>query len=355
MPARPGARRRLCSAFVIALLSSFGERSFAASSRPDAQARAASALESDSELRRAQLGFYDPLDRGGSWLTVHSLPFPSRSRQCGTMSKQEPLNVVISADSDPTIRDFDGLLDYAYSIGFSPQCFNWYDSGSQQAANLGDGNEIVNQTTILRSNYDDPILGTCAQSLQGGNHFRVFRQNGSLADSGAWFLAVSREHNLGKGHMIVKNGYDLGRDEVVSLATNSDGTRSPISKALYTATVKAVQGPAYFGNLTRDDINHGIMIDGRIAVLTVSILEPGNGSKPSTTWIATISLTEFVVFIVTVVFVVLSIGLFCFIRHRHHKHRGDMFTSSWPGRDESRAGLASRGKRDEFPLLDRSE
>lgn len=119
------------------------------------------------------------------------------------MSKQEPLNVVISADSDPTIRDFDGLLDYAYSIGFSPQCFNWYDSGSQQAANLGDGNEIgkcekdrrsivkkcelttrpaisVNQTTILRSNYDDPILGTCAQSLQGGNHFRVFRQNGSL-------------------------------------------------------------------------------------------------------------------------------------------------------------------------------
>lgn len=74
--------------------------------------------------------------------------------------------------------------------------------------------------------------------------------------------------------------YDLGRDEVVSLATNSDGTRSPISKALYTATVKAVQGPAYFGNLTRDDINHGIMIDGRIAVLTVSILEPGNGSKP---------------------------------------------------------------------------
>lgn len=101
---------------------------------------------------------------------------------------------------------------------------------------------LVNQTTILRYNYDDPVFGTCSQSLQGGNHLRVFKQNGTQvsishltlslslsflffvqyrerrklttckdcdygqANSGAWFLAVSKEHNLAKNHMIVPNG-----------------------------------------------------------------------------------------------------------------------------------------------------
>ena len=41
----------------------------------------------------------------------------------------------------------------------------------------------VNQTTILRYNYDDPVFGTCSESLQGGNHFRVFKQNGATVRS----------------------------------------------------------------------------------------------------------------------------------------------------------------------------
>ena len=41
----------------------------------------------------------------------------------------------------------------------------------------------VNQTTILRYNYDDPVFGTCSESLQGGNHFRVFKQNGTTVRS----------------------------------------------------------------------------------------------------------------------------------------------------------------------------
>lgn len=61
--------------------------------------------------------------------------------------------------------------------------------GAPQSANLGDGNGFVNQTVELREDFGDPILGTCEESLIGGNHLRVFRQNGSEANSGALFLA----------------------------------------------------------------------------------------------------------------------------------------------------------------------
>jgi len=107
---------------------------------------------------------------------------------------------------------------------------------------------------------------------------------------------------LGKKHLIIPNGYllrtfpnrlcesclsslssgryDLGRDEVVRLATESSGTRSPISKTLYSTTVTAVQGPTYFEDISRNGLNHEISIDGRIAVLTISVLEEGNGKTP---------------------------------------------------------------------------
>ena len=75
----------------------------------------------------------------------------------------------------------------------------------------------------------------------GGNHFRAWKQNGTLADSGAWFLALvwlssyplfflltsyfflslhsaSKEENSGKNHMIVVDGYNIGRDWIVDRA-----------------------------------------------------------------------------------------------------------------------------------------
>jgi hypothetical protein len=58
--------------------------------------------------------------------------------------------------------------------------------GDPQTANLGDGNGNVAQTIEHRENLQ--IGGTCAESLVGGNHFRVFRQNGSEHDTGALFL-----------------------------------------------------------------------------------------------------------------------------------------------------------------------
>ena len=61
--------------------------------------------------------------------------------------------------------------------------------GDPQAANLGDGNGWVNQTLELRQDYGNPDIGTCWESLVGGNHLRLFRQNGPSANSGALFLA----------------------------------------------------------------------------------------------------------------------------------------------------------------------
>jgi hypothetical protein len=59
--------------------------------------------------------------------------------------------------------------------------------GSPQTANLGDGNGNVAQTIELRD--DLKIGGTCAESLIGGNHLRMFRQNGTSHNTGALFLA----------------------------------------------------------------------------------------------------------------------------------------------------------------------
>ena len=59
--------------------------------------------------------------------------------------------------------------------------------GNSQTANLGDGNGNVAQTMELRENLE--VGGTCAESLIGGNHLRMFRQNGTNHYTGALFLA----------------------------------------------------------------------------------------------------------------------------------------------------------------------
>lgn len=46
----------------------------------------------------------------------------------------------------------------------------------------------------------------------------VWKQNGTLANTGAWFLAVSKEYNLRHHHMIVPDGYNLGRNLLVEAA-----------------------------------------------------------------------------------------------------------------------------------------
>jgi hypothetical protein len=111
--------------------------------------------------------------------------------------------VIISALSSPEVLTDDGFLKFAMALGLyvtrqfacrlltrvacsSTECLGAH-LGGYQTANLGDGNGNVNQIMELRENY--PVGGTCEESLIGGNHLRMFRQNGTGHDTGALFLA----------------------------------------------------------------------------------------------------------------------------------------------------------------------
>ena len=128
----------------------------------------------------------------------------------------------------------------------------------------------VNQTDILRYNFGDIYYGTLKESIDGGSHVRYWRQNGSQADSGAWFIAASNEMSAADNHMIIPNGYDLGRDELAGNATAPGGTMSPITNRTYTAEVNYVEG--FLLPNSSEGINHGIPTDGRVAVLTVRLM-----------------------------------------------------------------------------------
>ena len=68
------------------------------------------------------------------------------------------------------------------------ECFGAH-LGAPQTANLGDGNGWKNQTMELRNDFGNPDIGTCWESLLGGNHFRMWRQSGPKARTNALFLA----------------------------------------------------------------------------------------------------------------------------------------------------------------------
>ncbi|KAJ3747556.1 hypothetical protein DFH05DRAFT_820722 [Lentinula detonsa] len=186
-----------------------------------------------------------------------------------TRHKGEPLNVIISGRSDPYVLSESGFSTYAKSLGFSSECFGLH-YGNIHQANLGDGNERQDEQLLARQYYftrpGGPVLGTCWESLAGGNHFRAWKQNGTMADSGAWFLGVSKEEHSGKHHMIIPDGYNIGRDFLVAQAVSSPTHWNSI---WWQTEVEWVEGLLEPGN---DGVNHEIEQDGFVAVLTVTRL-----------------------------------------------------------------------------------
>ncbi|KAH9935389.1 uncharacterized protein B0H18DRAFT_412142 [Fomitopsis serialis] len=208
-----------------------------------------------SPFTRPPAAFYSPLDSGGTM-------FDNTGNGLG-----EPLNVIISGFSSPKVVDsgLDGIVNYARAIGFSEECLDIH-LGSPFSANLGDGNGWVNQTIELRQDYGSSEIGTCLESLIGGNHFRVYIQNGPGADSGALFLAVSKEEDVETGHDIVPDGYNIGRDQLVAHAI---GLKSFDGISYYTVA-QNVTGLMPAGSA---GVNHGIAVDGIVTLLTVSVTE----------------------------------------------------------------------------------
>ncbi|KAJ7188399.1 hypothetical protein C8R46DRAFT_1205554 [Mycena filopes] len=202
--------------------------------------------------------FFNPTSNGGSMLDDAS----GGSNVTG-LDLGEPLNVIISGLSSAAVLTDGGFLNFARAIGFSTECLGQH-IGGPQTANLGDGNGYLNQTVELRQDYGDPALGTCLESLIGGNHLRVYRQNGPEANSGALFLAVSKEENVAEGHTIVPNGYNIGRDALVA---NTVGTTS-FDGVNYSTISKSLTGLLPAGST---GVNHGIATDGTTILLTVTI------------------------------------------------------------------------------------
>ncbi|KAJ8694621.1 hypothetical protein PTI98_007279 [Pleurotus ostreatus] len=50
-------------------------------------------------------------------------------------------------------------------------------AGDRVTANLGDGAGDVDELGVWRADFHSPLLGTCLESLIGGNHFRAWIQN----------------------------------------------------------------------------------------------------------------------------------------------------------------------------------
>jgi len=206
-----------------------------------------------SPVQKRQVDFYDPALGGGSMLNK------------ATASLGEPLNVIISGLSSPAVLTTDGIVNYARAIGFSVECLGLH-IGIPQTANLGDGNGDVPQNMLLRQAYGVPSIGTCWESLVGGNHFRVYRQNGPKANSDAIFLAVSQEMDSPiHHHMITKNGYNLGRDNLVKAAL---GVHT-YGKYTYRTTARNITGLMSAG---AQGVNHNISQDGIVTLLTVQVV-----------------------------------------------------------------------------------
>ncbi|KAF8492306.1 hypothetical protein JB92DRAFT_3003418 [Gautieria morchelliformis] len=197
--------------------------------------------------------FFIPADGGGSQLDNAGNGFG------------EPLNVIISGLSSPNVLTDNGVVNWARSVGFSTECLGGH-LGGPQTANLGDGNGVVDQVNEIRQDYGNAAFGTCIESLIGGNHFRYWRQNGTQANSGALFLAVSQEENLQNNHTISPNGYDVGRDQLVGLATAGQTSFNGVT---YTANNETIMGLLPVGTA---GVNHGIALDGAVSLLTITIV-----------------------------------------------------------------------------------
>lgn len=103
-------------------------------------------------------------------------PVPSLSRSsCGsflcsipqwtTEDLGEPLNVIISARSDPGILSEHGIRTYVKSIGFDKECMGVH-IGHIHIADLGDGEGKKDEQFLGRQSYF-PMWGTCWESAVG--------------------------------------------------------------------------------------------------------------------------------------------------------------------------------------------
>ncbi|CAD6907670.1 unnamed protein product [Tilletia controversa] len=196
-------------------------------------------LASAASIQTRQSGYADPKSFGGSSLGY----FPGNSNG-------EPLNIIVTG-----IGAADTFSSWYKAIG--KECFGLHDGGAMQA--YIDSRSLRDQEGEIRFAYgEDPDAeGSLWCVFVPG---QIWQQQGTQA----WFLAASREKTIFDHHDIVADGYDLDRDAIVKAATKSSSYKGK----KFIATVSYVSGLLPSGS---DGINHGIALDGRTAVLSVTV------------------------------------------------------------------------------------
>lgn len=71
------------------------------------------------------------------------------------------------------------------NLTIAEECFGFH-IGNPFYANLNDDQDWFAQQFELRQNIGDSVIGTCLESLFGGNHLRGYQQK----DTNAWFLPI---------------------------------------------------------------------------------------------------------------------------------------------------------------------
>lgn len=69
--------------------------------------------------------------------------------QSATRTLGEPINIVVSNASDPSILTEAGFIDYAHSLNFSTDCLG-VTLGGTQSADLGDGLGFRTSQSLLQ-------------------------------------------------------------------------------------------------------------------------------------------------------------------------------------------------------------
>jgi hypothetical protein len=141
----------------------------------------------------SQPEFCDPRIWGGEMLNngasraLPQLVYLIDTNDAASRHGGEPLNVIISGRSTPSVLTDAGFLDYAGALGLCVPLLSFLSSravstlklscsadeclgfhiGDRQPADLGDGHGWVDEGMVLREDFGSAAIGTCWESVVG--------------------------------------------------------------------------------------------------------------------------------------------------------------------------------------------
>ena len=185
--------------------------------------------------------------------------------------------MIISNKSDHSLLSEDGMSTYLGSLG--------YESGPCQAgdrvvgdqANVGNGKDTIMSTVFT---WHSP---RCDLVQNPSLRLNYWTQTDLSKHQGAHFIAAAVVLPNKDGDQVVKNGYDLGRDEFVAQATVNN-TNTPVAHR-YNNTLEYRTQVIYnytelLSNIWAQDLQFSVGTDGRVPILLVSIVQSSSNETP---------------------------------------------------------------------------